>query len=358
MTLNIKDPIHGYIQLNKQEQTLLDSITLQRLREIKQLGNGHIVYPSATHTRFSHTLGVVATVQKYADSLDLDEKTTKELRMAALFHDTGHGPYSHLSEQYTGEDHEQLSCLKAKSHLADRDIDHQRVTKMIKGNLEIGQVLHGDVDSDRLDYLQRDSLYTGVDHGQLDTETIIQNAEINKRRLVYDEKAVPALENLLVARQHMTQSVYHHHASRIADKMMIEAFKDYTDKEDTIDLMNQTDKTLYDELKENYFYSRIQDRALYKRAYKITGLGQNKYQLKQELLEETGMEDHEILLDEYSPSPSNLNVKIKKDTGKITQLRDISNIVQNLGNSHKRIMVYSDGGQVNKIQEACEKLNL
>ena len=147
----IKDPIHGYIELTDQEQTILDSVPLQKLRHKQQLGNSSIVYPSATHSRFSHTLGVLATAEKYAQSLDLKEEYREEIRLAALFHDTGHGPYSHLSEQVTGLDHEEYSCRTVENVSFRPPFNKDRIKKIIKGELEIGQIIHGDVDADSLE---------------------------------------------------------------------------------------------------------------------------------------------------------------------------------------------------------------
>lgn len=356
----IKDPIHGYIELTKQEQSILDSVALQRLRNIKQLGNTSIVYPSATHTRFSHTLGVLATAEKYAQSLDLKEDYREELRLAALFHDTGHGPYSHLAEEATGLDHEEYSCRTVENVHFTPPFNKDRIKKIIKGELEIGQVIHGDVDADRLDYLQRDAHFTGVDHGQIDSETIIQNAEIDSRRLVYNEKAQPALENLLVAREHMTQSVYHHHTARIADKMIEQAMIDtYNDMNRSPHwMMSQTDRSMYEHMKSHYMMARVEDRALYKRAYKIENPEHNKNYYKDLIVQETDLGRKDVLVDHYDYSTNGPTIKIKKNNGDIKELGDISNFAKEIGERQDYIWIYTDGAETEKVKEKCSDLNL
>lgn len=356
----IKDPIHGYIKLTEREQAILDSVPLQKLRHKKQLGNSSIVYPSATHSRFSHTIGVLATAEKYAQSLELKEEYREELRMAALFHDTGHGPYSHLAEEVTGLDHEQRSCQTVEEVHFTPPINKERIKKIIKGELEIGQVIHGDVDADRLDYLQRDAYFTGVDHGQIESETIIQNTEIDSRRLVYNQKAVPALENLLVAREHMTQSVYYHHTSRIADKMMARAMEDtMNDLNRSAEwLMRQTDRSIYDYLKSHYMMQRIEDRALYKRAYKIENPDTTEKKIMEILLSETELNPDNILVDHYDYSTNGPTIKIKEKNGEIKELGDLSNFAKNIGKNKDHIWIYTDYGDKEKIQKTCHDLNL
>ena len=113
MTVHIQDALHGYIQLEDEEEKIVDRPEMQRLRRIQQVGLSSLVYPSATHTRFQHSLGVMHTAGKFADSLGINGDRRKELRIAGLLHDSGHGPFSHASEvvaEKNGFSHEELSC--------------------------------------------------------------------------------------------------------------------------------------------------------------------------------------------------------------------------------------------------------
>ena len=165
--MDIKDPIHGYIKLNDDEKKLLDSPQVQRLRRIRQLGLSSQVYPGATHTRFQHSLGVMSLAGRFADSLNLDEDKKQEIRTAGLLHDTGHGPFSHASENVAEKrdiDHEDISCNVVDQLSGKINSDTDRVKKIIKGELEIGQTVAGDIDADRIDYLMRDAHNSGLNH--------------------------------------------------------------------------------------------------------------------------------------------------------------------------------------------------
>jgi len=321
--MKIKDPIHGYIELGEEEEQILNTPELQRLRNIKQLGFANLVYPSANHTRFEHTLGVLSVAQQYADSLDLDNERTKELRLAALYHDAGHGPWSHLSEEITGQDHEQLSCDIVDNHEDKFEADADRIKKIIKGELEIGQVIHGGVDADRMDYLQRDAYMTGVDHGTIDSETIIENAELNNRRLIYDYKAIQSLESLLVAREHMMKSVYKHHTSRIADKMV-----KYTANNSSTNIdMSMDDHQAREELKFKGIFNRVANRDLYKRAGRID---EDPSVIKNKVLSETNLNEEDVLVDrQENEGGKPVDIKVKY-YDQIKQLSEVSSIPEAL----------------------------
>jgi len=344
--MEIQDAIHGYIQLDEEEQKIVDSPPLQRLRRIRQLGLTPLVYPSATHTRFQHSLGAMHLAGMFADSLDLDEERTKELRIAALLHDSGHGPFSHASElmsnQY-GVSHEDFSC-EVVDRLEDYySVDKNRVRKIIRGELEIGQIVAGDIDADRMDYLTRDAHTTGVEHGEIDIETIIRLAEIDSRRLVFDQKAVSALESLLTSRFHMTKTVYRHHTAEIAEKMLQHAFEDYLSQGNGLErIMRMDDYEAHNDLMESEgasgkLYGRIRNRRLFKRALVLdedsTSRKRLQY-LENAILEpeglenriaaESGVSQHKVIVNLPStPGIEDINIRIKKN-GEVRNMSDIS----------------------------------
>jgi len=226
--MHIQDPIHGYIELDELEQRLIGQRAFQRLRRIRQLGFSNLIYPSTTHTRFEHSLGATYLAGQFADSLGLDDERRRSLRCAALLHDLGHGPFSHTSEAVMarhGKSHEDFSAEKIRQDgtaalLESYGVDPEQVIDLIKGRSELGQVVAGDIDVDRMDYLMRDSYYSGVAHGAIDDATIIRAAEFHEGGLVFRDKFRQALEGLLTARYLMIPTVYHHPSVVRAEKMM------------------------------------------------------------------------------------------------------------------------------------------
>lgn len=378
---HIRDSIHGYIELNSQEKEVIDSPEMQRLRRIRQLGLSSLVYPSATHTRFQHSLGVMHLAGRFASSLGLDEKRTRELRIAGLLHDSGHGPFSHASEKIAekeGLEHEELSC-QIVDKLEDRfSADPNRVKKIIRGELEIGQVVAGDIDADRMDYLVRDSHSSGLEHGNIDTATIIRLAEINSRRLVFDEKAVQALEALFTARFHMIRSLYKHHASMIAEKMLQRSLENYlTDDKSIEELMSMDDYEAHNELMKpetggKELYRRIKDRKLYKRALvwdeddlprealeSLEDRINNPREIEREIAENAGVSEDKVIIDKPdTPEIQEIDVKIKKESG-VENLSEASPIIDSLTQAEWRMVamkVYSPEENRGEVKAAAEKV--
>jgi len=377
---HIRDPLYGYIELNGPEGQIVDSPEMQRLRRIRQLGLSNMVYPGGTHTRFQHSLGVMHLAGKFAESLNLKEERKQELRIAGLMHDSGHGPFSHASEvvaEQKGLSHEELSCRKVRK-LEDRiPVDTDRVEKIIHGELEIGQAVAGEIDADRMDYLQRDAYFTGVEHGTIDAETIIRVAEIDSRRLVFDHKGVQALEGLLTARFHMMKSVYTHHASQIAEKMLQRSLEDYLEQGNDVEAMMELDDyEAHSQLMNSNgtaknLYSRIKDRKLYKRAlvWDIDDLAQsqlegleeniNEKELEREIAEEAGLECEKIIADKpWTPQIQHLDIKVKKN-GKVRNMKHYSPIPEALTEAEWRLVnmaVYSTKEEIEKVREAADKV--
>ncbi len=245
----IVDSLHGDVHLDEREWRILDTVSFQRLRRIKQLQMGQVTYPNATHTRFAHCLGTLAImarilrVLKEDGGISLNEKKRENLRMAALLHDIGHYPYSHLME---GIDHVDLTeeivgGVGSKSFDATRSRypDHEEVGKAIvtgqrdildaigspdrarevadlftrseAADLQLSKLLHSSLDMDRLDYLQRDSRATGVPYGDIDMNYLLNSLRISGTSMVgVVEKALPAAEQFLLARFFMHKAVYFH----------------------------------------------------------------------------------------------------------------------------------------------------
>jgi HD superfamily phosphohydrolase len=218
----IRDSLHGNLKLNEFEVKLIDTPQIQRLRRIKQLGFTYLVYPGANHTRFEHSIGTMYLASRLAYGLNLSEDERLMLRVCGLLHDAGHGPFSHVSELVHAKSHEELtSKLILESQLSDilsENYDPKAIIKLISGAGSLGQIISGDLDVDRMDYLLRDSYYTGVAYGVIDVERLIHNMKLEDN-LVLKSKGVQAAESMLLARYFMYPSVYQHHTTRIINSM-------------------------------------------------------------------------------------------------------------------------------------------
>jgi HD superfamily phosphohydrolase len=218
----IRDSVHGNLQLNDFEIKLVDTPQMQRLRRIKQLGFTSLIYPGANHSRFEHSIGTLYLASRLADHLKLDEEKKNILRTCALLHDAGHGPFSHVSEAVLDVNHEVLTGMVIKkselSELLSEEFDIKQIIDIINGKSVLGQAISGELDVDRMDYLLRDSHYTGVAYGIIDIERLIYNMKL-ENNLVLDKKGVQAAESTLLARYFMYPSVYQHHTTRIVNAM-------------------------------------------------------------------------------------------------------------------------------------------
>src|SRR5208282_2215183 len=181
----IKDPIYGYIRLTAVEKTIIDTLAVQRLRRIRQLAGAEYVYPAANHTRFEHVLGAMYLAGAVVDNLpvQLSEFEKQKVRLAALLHDVGHAPFSHLFEplllKYLNRNHEDMSTwIIAESDLADvirkQGFDSTEISKLAVGQSSdiekrfLGQVISSFFDVDKRDFVVRDSYHTGGGYGSVD----------------------------------------------------------------------------------------------------------------------------------------------------------------------------------------------
>lgn len=338
---DIRDPMRDeYISISDEFLPIVDSEELQRLRNIQQLGFSSLVYPGATHTRFSHTLGVFWMTKQFIDSLDLEgTDTSRQLKLAALLHDTGHGPYSHVIETVEGiRDHEERS-LEAVENMANRGLINESdvipIQEFILGERDPG-IVSGSIDSDRMDYLSRDAHYTGISHGLIDSETIIEGATLQDDKIVFKEMAIQAIESLLISRKNMHGSVYQHPTVRSAEKMLSECVERSEEiTQDTI--QSHDDKTLHYILKTSDdpivrdLYDKITNRELYKPAFSLRKMHNinpdsvDKQAFEADLREEVSAAPHELFIDWYTSKPHDLSIDVLVD-GDITNFEDISNV--------------------------------
>ena len=239
----IRDPVHGYLKMTRVERELADSPFLQRLRRIHQLAGAYMVYPGATHTRFEHVLGSMHVAGQIGESLARSSAMTtdqvQEVRIAALLHDVGHGPFSHMYEEVLpGKEkisHEDIS-QRVIMETSIRDIltrngySAKRLSELAVGRLRtkepfMNEIIAGSLSADMMDYLPRDSYFTGVEYGKVDVQRVIDSLHVAEGHLVIDDAAIYAFEALLLARYEMFKAVYFHRTVRAAELMLVRSMK-------------------------------------------------------------------------------------------------------------------------------------
>ena len=247
----VRDPIHGLIRLTEQEMGLVNTRAFQRLRRIRQLAMADLVYPGAVHTRFEHSLGTLHTAQRIIDHLKrfegVPEEDERVVRLAALLHDIGHGPFSHVTEHLLDKYYDKAavgesSAMEKIHEMVTVDVinkvdevasllsddDRETITKIIAGERRRDyrrDIVSSDLDADKMDYLLRDAHYAGVRYGYFDLDKIIDVCRKYSRGeesyLIVREEGIFAVEQLVLAKHYMTHQVYAHRVRTVTDLMIV-----------------------------------------------------------------------------------------------------------------------------------------
>lgn len=230
------DPIYGFITIpNPLIYDLIQHSYFQRLRRISQMGLSYLVYPGANHTRFHHALGCLHIMQKAVGVLrfknvQISEEEENALYIAILLHDIGHGPFSHAMEHSIVEDvhHEEISLLFM--HKLNKEFDGKLnlAIQIFKGEYHrkfMLQLVSSQLDMDRMDYLKRDSFYSGVEEGKINSDRLIQMMNVVDDVLVIEEKGIYSVEKFLMARRLMYWQVYLHKTSLVAEEILTKTLK-------------------------------------------------------------------------------------------------------------------------------------
>ncbi|MCL4119982.1 UNVERIFIED_CONTAM: hypothetical protein GTU68_001367, partial [Idotea baltica] len=229
------DPIYGFIRIpNDLIYQLIDDPYFQRLRRISQMGLSYLVFPGAHHTRFHHALGCMYLMQTTIQALrykqvEISEDEETGLLCAILLHDIGHGPFSHTMEHsiVEGVNHEQISLLfmeKLNNRFNGSLTTAIKIFKKEHPKTFLNQLVSSQLDIDRLDYLKRDSFYTGVAEGNINAERLITMLNVVDNKLVVEEKGIYSVEKFLMARRFMYWQVYLHKTSLAAEQLLIRVF--------------------------------------------------------------------------------------------------------------------------------------
>jgi uncharacterized protein len=319
--MQIRDPIHGFIEYDETEEKLINSLAFQRLRGIKQLAMANLVYPSANHTRFEHCIGTMHLAGKIAEKFfpkKNEYKKRKIIRLAGLLHDIGHGPFSHVSENVllkklgkkTLDDYKADGCHELMSIfliryneeigkiLSDAGIDKNEIIEILQkqeGRNIDKDIVSGPLDADKIDYLLRDSHFAGVKYGVFDIDKLMESLEpikISSKNIQVGikEEGVYTLEQMLLAKYHMSEQVYFHKIRRITDAMIvrgiefaleegIKKIKDLYNFQSKPSFLNNyichDDKTVMDIILSKSksvakdFFMRLKERRLFKKAFSV-----------------------------------------------------------------------------------------
>lgn len=252
----IRDPVHGYVKITEVERALIDSPFIQRLRRVHQLAGSYLVYPGAVHTRFEHVIGTMHIAGQMADSLvqnsQMDLTQVQEVRLAALLHDVGHGPFSHMYEEVLAEKsevtHEDISQrvvleTSVRDILEEYGFSPKKISSLAVGKQKVrshfmNEIIAGGLSADIMDYLLRDSYFTGVEYGKVDVQRVANSLYSIDGHLVLDYAALYAFEAILLARYAMFKAVYFHRTVRAAELMLVQSMKLADDSLGLTDLSN------------------------------------------------------------------------------------------------------------------------
>ncbi|QLH74215.1 MAG: HD domain-containing protein [Methanomassiliicoccales archaeon] len=312
----IHDSVHGSVKVEGFFVDVMHRPEVQRLHGVHQLGMAYLVFPGAHHTRMEHSLGTFHVAGRMADALGISEEDKRTVQAAALLHDIGHSPYSHtleaVLEHRTGMSHTDVGKAMISGDLRVWDDEEEEVLgpqRTIAELLEengvdpdlvadiivspedpnpngqctlavddgqahfnsdrfLRQIIHGPVDADQMDYLLRDSHYTGVAHGTIDLDRLLDTMEIHNGDVTIRKNGIVAVEGLMVARSLMYTSVYFHKTVRIAEMMLCKAVE-HASEEAIRSVHRDTDSSLSEKLfAEGGHASRIMTMLKYRRLYK------------------------------------------------------------------------------------------
>jgi len=379
----INDPIYGFITIpNKLIFELIEHPYFQRLRRITQMGLSNLVYPGAHHTRFHHAVGCMHLMQKAVSVLqskgvEITEEEKNGVCIAILLHDIGHGPYSHALEHsiVDGVSHEDISLFFMNSLNEEFKGQLSLAIEIFEGNYHrkfLNQLVSSQLDIDRMDYLKRDSFYTGVAEGNISSERLIDMLNVVDDILVVEEKGIYSVEKFIVGRRLMYWQVYLHKAGVVAEKMLVnllsrakylarkgavlpssKAFHYFLYQDVDANFDNETLK-IFSRLDDYDILSAIKDWISHedKIISKLSEMIINRNLLKVELL-------NEPFTDKYISSIKE-NMKEKGFTEEEIKYFCIQDTITNqaYNDTQSKIYLYYKNGEIVDLVEASDQLNI
>ena len=406
----IKDPVHGYVYINEAEKEIIDSYPMQRLRRLRQLAGSEYVYPGANHTRFEHCVGVMYLAGKAVENPNISRMVNDEefdmARIAALLHDVGHGPFSHVFEQLLIRDLEQTheditSWIIEKGEVSDiiakMGYKPEEVGKLAVGKLHnpgkafLDQIISSAVDVDKQDFIVRDTFHTGAEYGFIDVFRLIHALDVLGEDLAVELGALSALEAFMIARIESFKSIYFHRVGRAAQIMLAMAMEK-ADKELGLtafktpeEYLSMDDYTVWAALKKcessKGIINDLEHRRMLKCAYERTfyekdtmvsnifGREAYRQQMQREIAKEAGVETEVVVIDvptvpsvpyHHAVLMESMEIPVfsRSQTGKKTpyRLSDISKIIENLKGFINILRVYTNTANREKVEQATAKI--
>ena len=406
----IKDPVHGYVYITQEEKTIIDSYPVQRLHRLRQLAGAEYVYPGANHTRFEHSVGVMylagMVISNPNISQHVNEDETEIIRIAALLHDVGHGPFSHVFEYLLTKNldktHEDLTTwIIQKSELSDiikkAGYSPQEIGELAVGKLHkpkkafLDQIISSTVDVDKQDFIVRDTYHTGAEYGYIDIFRLIYTLDVLGENLAVEIGALSVLESLLIARIESFKSIYFHRVGRAAQIMLAMAMDKANEElgltrfKTPEQYLAMDDYTVYTMLKNckksKNIINDLENRRMLKCAYEKTFYEKDtmvsnifsrenyRRQLQLEIAEEANVETNVVMIDvptvpsvpyEHSVLTESMEIPVfyKTPEGKkIPQrLSEISKIFETLRGFMNILRVYTTAEEREKVSEAAAKI--
>jgi len=406
----IKDPVHGYVYITEAEKEIIDSYPVQRLHRLRQLAGAEFVYPGANHTRFEHSVGVMYLAGRLSENPNLSQYLSEEevqtTRIAALLHDVGHGPFSHVFEhilvKFLKKTHEDMTTwVIEKSELGDiiskLGYDPSLIGKLAVGSLHkpgkafIDQIIRSAVDVDKLDFVVRDTYHTGAEYGYVDIFRLIHMLDILDENLAVDLGALSALESFMLARIESFKSIYFHRVGRAVQIMIAMAMEDAKDELGLVDFQSpeeylalndytvwamlkkcEKSREIMEDLERRKLLKCAYDRTFYVRDKTISsifGVEEIRNQMRDKIASEAGVETPSVVIDvptlpsvPYRHSvllePMEIPVFSKTLEGeKVPQrLSDISGVFDVLKGFINILRVYTEEEHRGKVGLAAAKL--
>lgn len=406
----IKDPVYGYVYVTEAEKEIIDSYPVQRLHRLRQLAGAEFVYPGANHTRFEHSIGVMYLAGCLSENPNLSQYLSEDeiqtIRIAALLHDVGHGPFSHVFEhllvKFLNKNHEDMTTwIIQKSELSDiingLGYDPNVIGKLAVGSLHkpgkafIDQIIQSSVDVDKLDFVVRDTYHTGAEYGYVDVFRLIHMLDVLDENLAVDLGALSALESFMLARLESFKSIYFHRVGRAAQIMIATAMEQAKDElglvnfQSTEEYLAFNDYTVWAMLrkceKSRKIMEDLERRKLLKCAYdrtfhvrektmtSILSVEEIRNQMRDKIASEAGVETQSVVIDvptlpsvPYHHSvllePMEVPVFHKTREGrKVPQrLSDISGVFEVLKGFINILRVYTEEQHLEKVASAAAKV--
>jgi len=367
MEKSIQDTIHGVIKLEDWMVEIVDTPQFQRLRRINQLGFANLVYPGANHTRFEHSLGVMHITRLLQKRICFDDVVVA----AALLHDIGHAPFSHgserLLEKYAAYNHESISKVvrgELKDKLNNLGFRISEIEAIVTGKRK--SVINGEIDADRMDYLVRDSHYTGVAYGVFDIYRLIDKIKFDNA-VIIEQGGVKAAESLLISRFLMYPTVYFHHVCRIARKMYERAMERIIEsgfEAERLLTMDDMEAMMLLKEREREIYDRLNNRMLFKRAVYVSRrsldfrevMRVNERRAEREIAEAAGVDEKYVIVDIPPVEEMRESGVMVETDGEFKPLEAVSPLVKALKDAtveNWRLGVYTEREFVDRVGKAA-----